>query len=80
MRRLTLIVRAVNSALIAAHGAWADCIRVIGTASAGQAASMDPAFSNINDDGYQQTLFHAPRHPYARTLLSTVQILPGEAP
>jgi peptide/nickel transport system substrate-binding protein len=58
MNRLTLAAFAATTALIAAPGASAECIKVIGTESAGAAATMDPAFSNINDDGYQQNLVY----------------------
>lgn len=39
-------------------GMAAECLRVIGTESAGPAVTMDPAFVNLNDDSYQQNLVY----------------------
>lgn len=44
--------------LATSQGLAQECIRVIGTESAGTAVTMDPAFANLNDDAYQQNLVY----------------------
>lgn len=39
-------------------GLAADCVRIIGTESAGTSVTMDPAFANLYDDSYQQNLVY----------------------
>lgn len=57
MNRILLSSGAALALLVSAAQAD-ECIKVIGTESAGAAVTMDPAFAALNDDAYQQNLVY----------------------